>query len=210
VEITVRIGKLLQEIKEATPVRTWQHVPARRLASLVGAASMSFAALTSLAGPASATLHRQSRAGDSQAATQSKVEVKAAKLGKYGNVLVDEKGLALYYNTANKPPKHWACTGKCLTLWPPLVLPKAQKAPVALKGVSGLGAIKGPSGMQVTWHGKPLYTFAADKADQAKGEGVLGIWFLAGTSPTKPSIAKKAPPAKKTTTTTAKSSYGGY
>ena len=191
-------------------MRTWQDGPARHLASLVGIAGISFGTLISLAGPASATLHRQSAAGHSQAAAPSKVEVKAAKIGKYGNVLVDQKGLALYYNTDNKPPKHWACTGKCLTLWPPLVLPKGQKAPVAAKGVSGLGAIKGPSGVQVTWHGKPLYTFAADKADQAKGEGVLGIWFLAGTSPTKPSVAKKTPTTKKTTTTTAKSSYGGY
>ena len=194
-------------------MRNWQHVPARRLASLIGTAGISFGTLISLAGPASATLHQRSAAGHSQAAAPSKVpskvEVKAAKIGKYGNVLVDQKGLALYYNTANKPPKHWACTSKCLTLWPPVVLPKGQKAPVVAKGVSGLGTIKGPSGVQVTWHGKPLYTFAADKADQAKGEGVLGIWFLAGTSPTKPSVAKKTPTTKKTTTT-AKSSYGGY
>ncbi|MCL6091605.1 MAG: hypothetical protein M1435_01435 [Actinobacteria bacterium] len=183
-------------------MRTREHVPARKLASLVGSASASLAALIALAAPASATLPQRGTSSHART-TVTKIEVKATKIGKYAKVLVNQKGLALYYNTANKPPKHWACTAKCLTVWPPLVLPKGQKAAIALAGVSGLGTVKSPSGVQVTWQGKPLYTFSADKAGQAKGEDVLGVWFLAGTAPEKPL-------AKKTTTTTAKSSYGGY
>ena len=182
---------------------TWQLAQPSRLASVAGIVVFSLGSLVALAGPAGATQHRQTDAGKKHVPTAGKVEVTMRKVGKYGEVLVNGQGMALYYDTANKPPKHWACTGACLSLWPAVVLPKGQKAAVAAAGVSGLGALNGPSGLQVTWRGKPLYTFAGDKAGQVNGEGAHGVWFVAGSSATKPSVPK-------TTSTTAKKSYGGY
>jgi predicted lipoprotein with Yx(FWY)xxD motif len=104
--------------------------------------------------------------------------VDAVQVAKYGKILEGPRARALYYDTANKPPKHWACTGPCLTYWPPLLVTKGEKL-TAQKGVSGLGTIKGPSGVQVTWHGKPLYYFAGDNKGTVKGEGVQHVWYVA-------------------------------
>jgi predicted lipoprotein with Yx(FWY)xxD motif len=107
------------------------------------------------------------------------VAVRMVSVAKYGKVLVDQKGLALYYDNANKPP-HFACKGACLVVWPPLLLPKGQAKPIAAKGVTGLGVVKGPSGEQVAWHGKPLYTFIRDSKGTVRGQGLKqdGTWFV--------------------------------
>ena len=154
-----------------------------------------------------ATLAVPAGASPRLAATSStKIVVNVKTVSKYGAVLFDQAGLALYYDTANKPPSHWACTGGCLSFWPALVLPKGQAAAVAGKGVSGLGTVKSPSGpggkmeVQVTWKGKALYTYAADSKGTVNGQGIQGIWFAA--RPTATLTAAQTPP------TTAASSGG--
>lgn len=178
-------------------MRTWKPAAAKGLATLAGVTALSFGAPVALGGTAGAAALTES----ATASTKVKVEVKLHKTAKYGKILVDQKAMALYYNKADKPSKHWACTGKCLTIWHALVLPKGQKAAVAEPGVTGLGTVHGPAGKQVTWHGKPLYTFSGDKAGHVKGEGVEGEWFVA-------SLSAKTTTPKNTTTTT--SNYGGY
>ena len=105
------------------------------------------------------------------------VDVRVITVAKYGKILVDSAGLALYYDTANKPG-HWACTGDCLTTWPPLTLPKGHRTVAAGPGVTGLGTVKGPSGVQVTWHGKALYTYVKDSKGTVRGQGVFKVWFV--------------------------------
>jgi predicted lipoprotein with Yx(FWY)xxD motif len=118
------------------------------------------------------------------------VAVDEVSVAKFGKVLVDQKGLALYFDTANKP-MHFACTGGCLTAWPPLVVAKGQTAALAGKGVTGLGTVRGPSGLQVTWQGKALYTFVEDTKGTVTGQGIGHVWFV-----TQPSAAiTKAPAA---------------
>jgi predicted lipoprotein with Yx(FWY)xxD motif len=121
--------------------------------------------LTALVGPASAS----PRPGLS---ARAMVAVKAATVANYGKILENQKGLPLYYDTADKPPKHLDCTGGCLSAWPPLVLPKGQTKVAVGKGVTGISTIKDPSGVQVTWKGKPLYTFASDSTGNVTGNGV--------------------------------------
>lgn len=123
------------------------------------------------------------------------VEVKMATVPKYGKILVTTAGLALYYDTANKPGK-WACTGGCLTAWPPLVLAKGQTKVMAGPGVTGLSTVKSPSGTQVTWDGKALYTFIRDSKDTVTGQGYQKVWYVA------------QPSAKATTTASGSSSWG--
>jgi predicted lipoprotein with Yx(FWY)xxD motif len=159
-----------------------KHLAAACLASLA-AGAVGLGALAGMAAPAVA------------ASKAAPVEVKLVTVAKYGKVLVTATGLALYYDTANKPGK-WACTGGCLTAWPPLVLAKGQTKATAGPGVTGLGTVKSPSGVQVTWDGKALYTFIRDSKDTVTGQGYQKVWYVAQA-------------AKATTTaTTASSSWG--
>jgi predicted lipoprotein with Yx(FWY)xxD motif len=144
--------------------------------SVLVAAAAGLVTIGALAAPAAQASVRTSSA----AATP--VEVKMATVSQYGKILVTGTGFALYYNTANKPGK-WACTGSCLTFWPALVLAKGEAKAKAGAGVTGLGTVSSPSGTQVTWKGKPLYTFKGDTKGTVKGQGVEHVWFV--TQPAK-------------------------
>ena len=171
-----------------------------QLAAMAGTVALALSAFG--AAPSSAlAATRHSRASKVHAQAKDQVVVDIVSVSKYGKILVDQKGFALYTDAANKPPKKWPCKGACLTVWPPLVLSKGQAKPVAGKGVSGLGVINGPSGRQVTWHGKPLYTFIRDQKGTVRGQGIVqdGTWFVARmqatttTSKTKTSTATTKP-----------------
>ncbi|MDA8291496.1 MAG: hypothetical protein M0Z33_07455 [Actinomycetota bacterium] len=120
----------------------------------------------------------------------SRAVVDVAARGKLGRVLVDGSGMTLYHFTADSV-HHLACTGKCLSIWPPLYLAKGQRAALAGKGVSGLGTVARPGGKrQVTYHGEPLYEYSGDtKAGQTRGEGILGAWFAVKLAAAKPTHA---------------------
>lgn len=146
------------------------------------------------------------------ASTSTGPTVMMASNSKYGPILEDAKGLALYTSTDDTATKS-ACTGDCLQFWPPLLLPAGQTQPVAGPGVTGLGTLMRTQGIQVTYNGKPLYTWVNDKAPgQVTGQGVVdsaGTWHVAtvtsGTtpSPATPTTVPASPP------TTAAPSSGG-
>src|SRR5689334_8429844 len=83
-------------------------------------------------------------------------------------VLVNRAGLTLYSLSAETRGR-FICTGSCLSVWHPLVVRSGQKP----TGSRSLGTIRRPNGpIQVTYKGKPLYTFSGDhKPGEAKGEG---------------------------------------
>jgi predicted lipoprotein with Yx(FWY)xxD motif len=97
-------------------------------------------------------------------------------LGK--TVLVNRAGLTLYSLSAETKGR-FICTGSCLSLWHPLVGHAGQKP----TGARSLGTIRRSNGQtQVTYRGKPLYTFTGDhKRGDAKGEGFkdVGVWHAA-------------------------------
>jgi predicted lipoprotein with Yx(FWY)xxD motif len=139
----------------------------------------------------------------SAAATGSASTVKTGRaLGK--TVLVNRAGLTLYSLSAETKGR-FICTGSCLSVWHPLVVRHGQKP----TGAHSLAAIRRPGGQtQVTYKGKPLYTFSGDhKRGDAKGEGFkdVGVWHAAvvGTS-------TKAPAAAPQPTTTSPSYGNGY
>src|SRR5690242_13816767 len=73
-------------------------------------------------------------------------------------VLVNRAGLTLYSLSAETNGR-FICTGSCLTVWHPLVVRRGQKT----TGSRSLGTIRRPNGpTQVTYKGKPLYTFSGD------------------------------------------------
>jgi predicted lipoprotein with Yx(FWY)xxD motif len=89
-----------------------------------------------------------------------------------GNVLVDSKGHALYSPDQEAGGKV-RCTGSCTSIWVPLTLSASGK-PTGTSDVSGkLGTIDRPDGSaQVTYQGKPLYTFVEDtNAGAVTGNG---------------------------------------
>jgi len=124
-------------------------------------------------------------------------------------VLVDSKGMTLYWFAIDTPTKS-NCTGSCLTFWPPVTGPVT-----AGSGVTGkLGTITGSNGTtQATYLGHPLYTFAGDKASgDNKGNGLNesgGLWWemtVSGSTP--PANAGAA--ATSSPKSTATSGGGGY
>jgi predicted lipoprotein with Yx(FWY)xxD motif len=104
-------------------------------------------------------------------------EANSASLGK--TVLTADNGLTLYTLSAEKHGT-FICKGSCLKDWHPLVVARGVKP----TGPVALGTIKRPDNglRQVTFEGRPLYTFDADtKKGDAKGEGFkdVGTWHAA-------------------------------
>lgn len=101
-------------------------------------------------------------------------------------VLATGQGMALYvFDKDAAGSGKSACQGVCAKYWPPLLAP-AGFGPAGSWGVIDRGGAK-----QVTYHGKPLYTFAADRAGADVGNGFKGLWHVA-TPGLKPVAAKKA------------------
>lgn len=116
--------------------------------------------------------------------TSSAPLISVASSSSLGPILVTSQGRTLYYNTAELAGK-LVCTGKCLTVWPPLDLPAGVASPTVGPGVTGaVSAITRPEGdHQVTYGGFPLYTFVKDtQAGDTHGQGIValgGIWYAA-------------------------------
>ena len=106
-----------------------------------------------------------------------------------GHILVNSAGRTLYVFAPDNATKV-TCTGTCAAVWPPEYLP-AGAHPVGTHGVktSLLASATDPTGGNViTYHGWPLYTFAADTAPgSTAGQAVNlngGLWWVITTSGT--------------------------
>jgi predicted lipoprotein with Yx(FWY)xxD motif len=114
------------------------------------------------------------------AASTSKRVVKEANSASLGKtVLIANNGLTLYTLSAEKHGT-FICKGSCLKDWHPLVVAKGVKP----TGPVSLGTVKRPDSgaRQVTFEGRPLYTFDDDsKKGDANGEGFkdVGTWHAA-------------------------------
>lgn len=109
--------------------------------------------------------------------------------GKSQPILVDAKGMSLYYLTSDTATSS-ACTGGCSGAWPPLLGTVAPKAPSSVTGK--LAIIKTANGSQVSYNGHLLYRFGVDsKPGDVQGEGrhgpQNGMWHVA-TPDLKPAI----------------------
>jgi predicted lipoprotein with Yx(FWY)xxD motif len=110
--------------------------------------------------------------GDSSVAVHS---------SKYGQILFDGRGFALYSFT-HDPAGKSTCAGACAKAWPPYVVHGAVRAVAGAK--SGLlGTIRRSDGAtQVTYAGRPLYYYVGDrKAGQILCQNVTefgGTWLV--------------------------------
>jgi predicted lipoprotein with Yx(FWY)xxD motif len=106
------------------------------------------------------------------------VDLKTASSSE-GTIVVDGKGMSVYFFTKDvKDSGTSACTGSCLTLWPPVT---STSATPSAEGISGtIGSITTPDGAkQLTLNGLPLYYYAQDKnPGDILGQGVSNVWYL--------------------------------
>lgn len=100
-------------------------------------------------------------------------EVHSEALGR--TVLAANNRHTLYSLSVEKHGK-FICTGSCLATWIPLIVPAGVKP----TGPVALGTVKRPNGKrQVSFNGRPLYTFASDTGPgEANGDGFkdVGTW----------------------------------
>jgi predicted lipoprotein with Yx(FWY)xxD motif len=110
--------------------------------------------------------------------------VKVATIGSIGKVVTDASGLTLYtFAQDTRGSGKSTCSGSCATAWPPLTTTSTTLAkPDGLSDELGL-LTRDDGTKQVTYGGRPLYRFSADKAPgDAKGQGVSaygGVWSAA-------------------------------
>ncbi|HJQ74235.1 MAG TPA: hypothetical protein VJ814_05080 [Gaiellaceae bacterium] len=129
-----------------------------------------------------------------------------------GHFLVDGQGHTLYLFEKDQRGESY-CSGACAAVWPPL---ETSSMPHAAAGVNtaALGMIKREDGdMQVTYHGHPLYYYAADASTPGKTKGEeldqFGAeWYLVGANGS--SVEGAQPAHQKTQTgSTSGSTSGG-
>ena len=151
------------------------------LAAAAGAGLLVVAACGSSGGSGGGGNATAQQPGSSTAAGTASVTVQQTGLGK---VLADAGGHTLYLLTANGADVK--CTGGCLTIWQPLLLPAGTTTPRG-SGVTGqVAVVSQGSAKQITVSGHPLYTYTADAgARQTSGQGVQsfgGTWYVVGPS----------------------------
>jgi predicted lipoprotein with Yx(FWY)xxD motif len=117
--------------------------------------------------------------GSLAAARSTKRVVSEANNPSLGHkVLIANNGPTLYSLSVEKHGR-FICKGSCLADWHPLVVAAGVKP----TGPVALGTVKRPDGRrQVTFEGRPLYTFDGDsKRGDAKGENIkdVGTWHAA-------------------------------
>lgn len=124
-----------------------------------------------------------SNAADAGAADAASGGTAAATLSTsttLGAHLVDKDGKTLYFFINDVPGGASACTGTCLTTWPPADLGTTTTVGDGLTA-SDFTSITTNGAAQTAWKGRPLYHFAMDAAvGDTKGENAAsGHWFVA-------------------------------
>jgi predicted lipoprotein with Yx(FWY)xxD motif len=111
---------------------------------------------------------------------QAKQVVKQAQSETLGRTILTTKAGRTLYSLSVETNGHFTCVGSCLSVWHPLFVSPNVKPTGPVK----LGTVKRPEGkLQVTYKGKPLYSFGGDmKAGETNGEGIkdVGTWHAAG------------------------------
>jgi predicted lipoprotein with Yx(FWY)xxD motif len=113
--------------------------------------------------------------------------VRISEHPEHGPILVGPDGMTLYLFT-NDEPGVSNCYDQCAANWPPLRggFDEAGLLPQGGNDVGGeIGWIeRDDGGRQLTYDGRPLYGWMADRAPgDATGHGVNGVWFVVPPTP---------------------------
>lgn len=162
---------------------TTRTTPRSRTTGVVAVGAVALLTLAACGSGGSQSSTSGSAAGNGSAAAESaahpgKIATRSTSMGK---ILVDPHDKTLYAFAADSP-HHSACTGSCLSYWPPV--PGRDAAALAGSGVTAkLGVLKRSDGStQLTANGFPMYTYAGDTAvGQFNGQGKNlsgGLWWV--------------------------------
>jgi predicted lipoprotein with Yx(FWY)xxD motif len=129
----------------------------------MGLAGLAAAGLLAACGSGNGTAAAAGGTGSGQQKDASGITVSSRTVAGVGAVLTNQSGMTLY------TPQQEAggvikCTASCLSFWFPVTVGKGA-APHAASTITGtLGTIQRPDGggSQLTYDGKPLYTFRLD------------------------------------------------
>jgi predicted lipoprotein with Yx(FWY)xxD motif len=177
----------------------------RRRAPLLTIAAVALVAIGLAACGGSNNSSDSTSAAANTAATQSDA-VSTKSINGTGTVLVDSKGQALYTNNQDSG-MNIACTGSCTAIWVPAMAPSGGQPTSSDQAVQAkLGVVKSKGGSQLTWGGKPLYSFVQDTPGQVTGNGVTDNF--GGTSFTW-TVASTGQVSSANSTSTSSSSSGG-
>ena len=101
--------------------------------------------------------------------------------GKKVNVLMTNKGFAMYYNRTD-PMFKATCTGQCAQDWPPVLAPQGMMTiSSSMTLPRQLSVHQTANGAQVFYDGHALYTYAADmQSGTATGRAQDMVWYLVG------------------------------
>jgi predicted lipoprotein with Yx(FWY)xxD motif len=145
-----------------------------RMAALVGAAAV----LTACGSDAGA--------GSDSAEAPPDAPVRAQEHPELGMILVDQSGKTLYFSEQEENGEV-RCAATCLQFWIPTTV--EDEAAPSIPGVEDLDTVQRPDNnqTQLTFQGKPLYTFSMDEAaGEAKGDnladdfdGTRFVWHAA-------------------------------
>ena len=127
-----------------------------------------------------------------------------------GQILVSAKGRTLYLFMKDTNGRS-ACSGSCVTYWPPLMnTGKLTVGPGVKRSL--VGTTKRADGrLQVTYNRHPLYTFALDtRAGQTKGQGTSNYGAKWYTDSARGRAVLKSPTTTTTDTTTTTTTYPSY
>jgi predicted lipoprotein with Yx(FWY)xxD motif len=94
------------------------------------------------------------------------------------NLLVDQNGMTVYTYDKDTPGTS-NCTGKCATVWPPLLAPAGATASGKFSIITRKDGAK-----QWAYDGKPLYLYSKDtKLGEDSGNGFKGVWHVVTQTP---------------------------
>ena len=144
-----------------TSIRTYSALVAVALASAIGLVAC---------GGSSSSSSSPTTTGSGASASDT---VAVADVSGVGTVLVDSQGNALYSPEQEAGGKV-LCMDGCTSIWEPLTVSSGGQPSGPSDVSSKLGVVQRPDGTkQVTFDGKPLYTFVEDNSpDTVTGNGV--------------------------------------
>ena len=90
------------------------------------------------------------------------------------NLLSDTRGGTLYVFDLDQNSKLSKCNAACTEVWPPYLLTETEAA--SLEAPLG-SIIRDNKKVQLTYEGRPVYTYAFDRGVAAEaGDGIGGVW----------------------------------
>jgi predicted lipoprotein with Yx(FWY)xxD motif len=100
------------------------------------------------------------------AVTNKAVVVHVVTRHPFGKMLATVRGRSLYILPSG------TCTGACLGIWPPLLMPRGTKFP---RGTHCLATVRFGHRLQVVYRKKRLYLFSGDTGTSVNGNNVGGF-----------------------------------